>query len=251
MKKLIYTLIALTVVATGCGKDKGGGGVANPNCAYGAYGPGGVPPYGAGVPPYGAGLPPHATPYGNPQMSPYGNPQIAYGNPQMRPPGAPYGAGGVPPYGAPGAQSYYGNNGYNPYGRPGVDASGCPYGAGYAGAPYGQGYGNYYGGYSPFDVNGLNSIDNNICSKFDNPEAGTYTRPVYFPGTDQVLCVEYSSFSQSASNYGYGSPMNVPGYTNMYQGCVPGMNVPANCQCSTLGGSIGFLGAGITAGVCF
>lgn len=110
---------------------------------------------------------------------------------------------------------------------------------------------NYYGGYNQFY--GSNP---GICAQFDRPELGLYTYPVYFPGTNQTLCVEYSTIQYIGS---YGTPMIPPtyagygygGYGYAAVGCVPGVNVPANCHCATLGGQLGWFSAGISAGICF
>jgi hypothetical protein len=111
--------------------------------------------------------------------------------------------------------------------------------------------GNYYGGYPTMNMYGGAGYNQqtNICSKFDRPELGLYTMPIVYPGTGQVKCVEYSTFSQASAPYGV--PQYATGYNNAFMGCTPGVNVPPGCNCNGMSGSLGGLYGNVSAGVCF
>jgi hypothetical protein len=247
MKKYVYVLAALTLLTAACSKDKG-----NNNAAPYGYGANGCyTPGMGGMPGYGQpGYPPIATPYGGGY----------YGGGQYAGQGMNGGYGGMYQYRPDGqcmdirrnvqvAQRYCDQNGYT------VQAGFNPgYMSGMPGSQYCGG--NYFGGYPTMNY-GMNNMygynqmpANNVCSKFDRPELGLYTMPIVYPGTGQVKCVEYSTFSNYTAPYGV--PQYATGYNNaFYQGCTPGMNVPPGCNCSGLNGSLGTLQGGVYAGVCF
>ncbi|OFZ11066.1 MAG: hypothetical protein A2Z20_02155 [Bdellovibrionales bacterium RBG_16_40_8] len=104
--------------------------------------------------------------------------------------------------------------------------------------------GNFGGGFG----GGYNS---GICSQFNT--ATTVSYPVYFPGTGQTLCVEYSTvqfINSYAHIYNYGTPYMSSAYANAYIGCNPSIYTP-NCRCKTMDGQLGWISGGFYAGICF
>ncbi|MEK6556649.1 MAG: hypothetical protein AABZ31_15470 [Bdellovibrionota bacterium] len=101
---------------------------------------------------------------------------------------------------------------------------------------YGQGNGIYTG-----NVSGAY----NACSIYNTAYEQFY--PVYYPNLGTTVCAGYSAYS---TFYQYGMPNYYSGYNNVYHGCTMGYATPG-CKCKTFGGTLGWMSAGVTMGVCY
>ncbi len=102
---------------------------------------------------------------------------------------------------------------------------------------YGYGNGTYQG-----QVQGAY----NACSVYNTAAEQFY--PVYYANLGVTVCAGYSAFS---TLYGAGIPAFYPGYSNVFQGCIPGVTGPGRCACNSFGGRLGWFSAGIQLGVCY
>lgn len=96
---------------------------------------------------------------------------------------------------------------------------------------------NYYGGNQVYS-------GSNACSIYGY---GFY--PVYLPSAGGYVCINNNTYNHINSYY-YGY-MNPYMYNGGYYGCVPGMTSSFNCNCKTLGGTLGWFSAGLSIGICF
>jgi len=247
MKKLVFTLAALAVILTGCSKDKGGGG-GNRSNQYG------YDDYYSDAECYDTGYT-RSSSYSYYDFDSRGRCiDIRSGRPAPNARSCDNARGynrNTSRYNDPRNRGRYNdprNRNTSRYNDPRLRNNDPRYrNTGYRDLPGNNrdcGFDRNFGGIDPIRYSG--GIDPYICERFDRPELGLYTVPIYYPGTNSVKCVEYQTFSTFITPF--GSPLAMPGYQNVYMGCGGGFG---NCSCNTLQGRLGPLYAGISAGVCF